>query len=53
MTEYKGGFTSRNMGKNDMWIAATASIAEAKFFTTDKDFHHLDRTFIDLVYVER
>lgn len=46
-------FTSRNMGKNDMWIAATASVAKAKFFTTDKDFQHLDGSFIDLIYVER
>lgn len=46
-------FSSRNMGKNDMWIAATASIAEAKFLTTDKDFYHLDGKFIDLVYIER
>lgn len=46
-------FSSRNMGKNDMWIAATASVVEARFITTDKDFHHLDKQFLDLIYVER
>jgi len=45
--------SSRNMGKNDIWIAATASVIEATFLTTDKDFEHLDRTFLDLVLVER
>jgi len=30
------GLSARNMGKNDLWIAATASILEAKLLTTDK-----------------
>jgi len=41
-------FTSRNMGKNDLWIAATASVLKTKLLTTDKDFDHLDKSFIDL-----
>ena len=41
-------FSSRNMGKNDLWIAATASILEAQLLTTDKDFEHLSREFINL-----
>lgn len=53
LTSLQSNFTSRNMGKNDMWIAATASISEARLVTTDKDFHHLDKQFIDLIYVER
>lgn len=43
LAKMPSNFSSRNMGKNDMWIAATASIAEAKFITTDKDFHHLNK----------
>lgn len=35
------GKTARNMGKNDLWIAATSSILNAKLLTTDKDFSHL------------
>ncbi len=43
----------RNMGKNDIWIAATASVIEATFLTTDKDFEHLGGIFLDLILVER
>ena len=31
----------RKMGKNDVWIAATAQVAGATLLTTDKDFDHL------------
>lgn len=44
--------SSRNMGKNDLWIAATSSILEAKLITTDKDFTHLDKVFLELEFVE-
>lgn len=40
--------TARNMGKNDLWIAATASALGARLLTTDADFDHLNRTFLDL-----
>ena len=40
--------TSRNMGKNDLWIAATASILGATLLTTDLDFNHLHSEFIDI-----
>jgi predicted nucleic acid-binding protein len=42
------GMTARNMGKNDLWIAATAYAIGAKFFTTDKDFTHLQDTYLDI-----
>lgn len=29
------------MGKNDLWIAATAAAVQAKLLTTDRDFDHL------------
>lgn len=35
------GMSARNMGKNDMWIAATALAASATLLTTDQDFGHL------------
>ena len=35
------GITSRNMGKNDLWIAATAVVAQANLVTFDQDFDHL------------
>ena len=38
-------FSARNMGKNDIWIAATASVLDATLLTTDNDFDHLDKEF--------
>jgi predicted nucleic acid-binding protein len=37
--------TARKMGKNDLWIAATASVLEATLLTTDNDFDHLSPRF--------
>lgn len=41
-------FPSRNMGKNDLWIAATASVFDLELLTTDKDFEHLDKEYLKL-----
>ncbi|MCE2895536.1 MAG: PIN domain-containing protein [Flammeovirgaceae bacterium] len=38
----------RNMGKNDLWIAATASLLNLQLVTTDKDFDHLETSFLSL-----
>jgi tRNA(fMet)-specific endonuclease VapC len=38
------------MGKNDLWIAATAKVIDAPLVTTDKDFLHLKDTVLDLRY---
>ncbi len=35
------GMSARNMGKNDLWIAATALHFELPLHTTDRDFDHL------------
>lgn len=40
----------RRMGKNDLWIAAVASVQGAIIVTTDQDFDHLHPA---LVKVER
>jgi tRNA(fMet)-specific endonuclease VapC len=42
------GKTARNMGKNDLWIAATTHLLNATLVTTDHDFDHLDPSFIQL-----
>ncbi len=42
------GLTARNMGKNDLWIAATASILGAQLITTDADFDHLGVEYLKL-----
>lgn len=46
------GITARNMGKNDLWIAATAHILAAKLITTDADFDHLDGVYFDLLKIK-
>ena len=45
------GLTPRNMGKNDLWIAAAAHVLDAKLLTTDSDFDHLGGVYIDLMKV--
>ena len=45
--------TSRNMGKNDLWIAATAFVTKSKLITADKDFNHLDGTYFDVLFFEQ
>ncbi len=40
--------TPRNMGKNDLWIAATTSLLNLELVTTDGDFDHLQGTFLNL-----
>ena len=34
------------MGKNDLWIAAVASVTGFRLLTTDADFDHLDPLFL-------
>jgi tRNA(fMet)-specific endonuclease VapC len=43
---HPSSFSARNMGKNDLWIAATASVLGATLLTTDNDFLHLQSTFL-------
>jgi len=40
--------SARNMGKNDLWIAATASTFNLQLLTTDNDFNHLNSTYLNL-----
>ena len=42
------GISARNMGKNDLWIAATAHATQATLLTTDTDFDHLHGSFLSL-----
>jgi len=48
LTRGNSSFSSRNMGKNDLWIAATVSILKVPLLTTDKDFDHLNNEYISL-----
>ncbi|MEK7434530.1 MAG: type II toxin-antitoxin system VapC family toxin [Cyanobacteriota bacterium] len=42
-------FSSKNMGKNDLWIASTAKYFDLTLITTDNDFNHLDPYFINIL----
>jgi predicted nucleic acid-binding protein len=44
----KGSFPARNMGKNDLYIAATSSVYDLVLITTDNDFNHLSPEYIKL-----
>lgn len=52
LAKKKGDFTSRNMGKNDLFIAATGSIYDLTLITTDKDFNHLSPEYLKLEWVD-
>lgn len=41
-----------SMGKNDIWIAATAHASKATLLSTDKDFDHLDSVWLKHLYVD-
>ena len=40
------------MGKNDIWIAATALTTGLPIITTDKDFNHLNGSLLQVNYVD-
>ena len=40
--------TPRNMGNNDLYISATASLLNLSLVTTDGDFDHLHDTFLSV-----
>jgi tRNA(fMet)-specific endonuclease VapC len=42
----------QNMGKNDVWIAATAMVTALPVLTTDKDFNHLNGNLLDVHYFD-
>lgn len=44
--------TARNMGKNDLWIAATSHVTKSDLLTTDKDFNHLHEQYLTLISLE-
>jgi len=43
------GLSARNMGKNDIWLAATANVFDLTFITTDLDFEHLNGVYLSLI----
>ena len=43
---------ARNMGKNDIWIAATALHTGLPLLTTDKDFRFLDGGLLQVFWID-
>lgn len=44
--------SSKNMGKNDLWIASTANVLDCTLVTCDGDFTHLNGTMIDVMNIK-
>lgn len=44
-------YSARNMGKNDLWIAATATAKDLTLLSTDRDFEHLNDVFLSFTYI--
>jgi tRNA(fMet)-specific endonuclease VapC len=44
--------SAKKMGKNDLWIAATASLLNASLITTDADFDHLNDVFLNVIKID-
>ena len=44
--------TGRPMGKNDVWLAATARVSGMKLLTTDGDFDHLNRSYLTRIRID-
>jgi predicted nucleic acid-binding protein len=44
--------SAKPMGKNDMWIAATAFATNATLLTADGKFMHLDKEFITIKFYQ-
>ena len=40
--------SSRNMGKNDLWIATTTYLTRSTLLTTDNDFNHLSPKYFKI-----
>ncbi|MEM1216646.1 MAG: PIN domain-containing protein, partial [Bacteroidota bacterium] len=51
--ERRLGTTARNMGKNDLWIAATGSVLGATLLTTDNDFNYLNNKYLKVLKIDR
>lgn len=49
LTNFSLGNSARNMGKNDIWIAAIALYLDMELHTTDNDFDHLPALGLRLV----
>ena len=45
-------FIGQSMGKNDLWIAATAAVTGATLITTDRDFDRIAPQVLNRIWVD-
>jgi tRNA(fMet)-specific endonuclease VapC len=50
--DYASRNIGRRMGKNDLWIAAVASVQSAVIVTTDQDFDHLNPNLVKVELID-
>ena len=49
----RSAWSGKDMGKNDLWVAAIAQVYDLTVLTTDKDFDHLHQAgLIDVEWVD-
>jgi tRNA(fMet)-specific endonuclease VapC len=51
LTSHPMPTTPRNMGKNDLWIAATGAVFGLTLLTADHDFDHLNGIYLNVILV--
>ena len=51
LVDKKLSVSARNMGKNDLWIAATAVVTNSTLISSDRDFLHLKDEYLKMVYI--
>jgi tRNA(fMet)-specific endonuclease VapC len=49
LSERTLGRSAVNMGKNDLWIAATTALINGSLVTTDNDFKHLENIYFPIL----
>ncbi len=50
--DLSGSGGARNMGKNDIWIAATALYTNLPLLTTDQDFRFLHNNPLQIMWID-
>lgn len=50
--EIKAFLRGKEIGQNDIWVAAIASVTGAHLLTCDPDFHRIEGTFLNQTYYD-
>jgi predicted nucleic acid-binding protein len=47
------GHSAKKIQKNDLWIAATASVLNSTLITIDHDFDFLNQKYLNVIYIDK